>query len=207
MINSLALSDAVLAFVSAFSVFLMAQRNAIAQVHRLSSIMALLGFFLITLAASLGALRYGVSPLWVKPHDLMTGIATFISPPILSAALCLGLSTKAWSYLYWAIVLAVFYLLYMLADKYHLEELWRNTLLSLSLIGCLLFTLRSQLNYGVKLMLLIAIISYFLGGLVLGFHGMLLGYLRLELFRYFIGLGNLLLSASMYLTFKRDYSL
>ena len=205
MINSLALSDTVLAFASTFAVFLMAQQKAMAQVHRLSSVVALLGFLLMAIAASLGSLRYGFSPAWTQPHDIMTNIATFMAPPLVSMALCLGLCAKAWNKLAWGGFIMVLCLLYELSHKYQIGTLYRDTQLGLSLAACLFFTLKSQLDYGPKLMTLTAIASYFVGGLVIGNQGTLLGYLRLDLFRYCIGLGNLLLSSGMYLALKNHY--
>ncbi len=206
MMSSLAVSDAMLAFASIFSVFLMAQQKAMAQVHRLSSIMALLGFLLMALAASTGCLRYGISSaVWAGPHEMLTNIATYMSPPLVSIALCLGLSARAWSKAAWGRVIIVICLLYEVSRWYGLEPFYRDLQLALAISATLYFTLKSQLDYGPKLMILTAIASYFVGGLIIGNQGTLLGYLRLDLFRYFIGLGNLLLSSGMYLALRNSY--
>ena len=205
MMSSLALSDAMLAFASIFAVFLMAQQKALAQVHRLSGVMALLGFLLMAMAATLGCLRYGFSSAWAGPHDMMTNIATFMSPPLVSIALYLGLSAKCWSKAAWGRVIIVVCLLYEVSRWYRLESLYRDLQLGLALAATLYFILKSQLDYGPKLMMLTALASYFVGGLIIGNQGTLLGYLRLDLFRYFIGLGNLLLSSGMYLALSHSY--
>ena len=203
MISSLALSDTVLALASIFSVCLMAQQKTIARLHRLSSFMALLGFFLMALAAGIGSLRYGVSPAWTGSHIIMTNIATFSAPPLISAALCLGVTTSVWRVRVWFAFILGLGLLFELASYYRVANLYRDILMALSLIVCLLFTLRSQLKLGIKIITLTAISSYFIGGLVIGNQGTLLGCLRLDLFRYFIGLGNLLLSSSLFFILRK----
>lgn len=205
MISSLALSDTMLAFASIFSVSLMAQQKSMAQVHRLSSIMALLGFSLVALAACLGSLRYGISSRWAVSHDIMTNIATFISPPLISTALCLGLCAKTWNKLAWGGFIIVLWLLYDLSHWYKVDTLYRNVQLTLSLVICLFFILKSNLNYSSKLIGLTAITSYFIAGLIIAFNDSFFACLRLELFQYFLGLGNLLLSSNIYLALKNNY--
>ena len=206
MMSSLAISDAMLAFASIFAVFIMAQQKAMAQVHRMSSIIALFGFLLMAMAASAGCLRYGISAqVWAAPHDMLTNIATYMAPPLISIALCLGLSARSWSRAAWGRVIIVICLLYEISRWYELDAIYRDLQLALAISFTLYFTLKSQLDYGPKLMILTAIASYFVGGLIIGNQGTLLGYLRLDLFRYFIGLGNLLLSSGMYLALRNSY--
>ncbi|WP_330926916.1 hypothetical protein [Candidatus Sororendozoicomonas aggregata] len=205
MISSLAISDATLAFASIFSVFLMAQQKAFIRVHRASCTMAMYGFLLIATAAILGCLRYGFSSYWAASHDLATGIATFLAPPIVGAALCLGLLLKSWSKTVWAGGIVLVCMLYGISDWFGVERFYRDAELAIALVLTLYCILRSQMNYGPKLMILSAIASYFIGGLIIGNQGTLLGYLRLDLFRYFMGLGNLLLSSGMYLAFRVVY--
>ncbi len=205
MMSSLAISDAMLAFASIFSVFLLAQQKALAQIHRLSGVMALLGFLLMALAATMGSLRYGVSDIWAAPHDMLTNIATYMSPPLVSIALCLGLSAKSWSKAAWGRLILTVCLLYEISRWYGLELLYRDIQLALAICATLYFIIKSQLDFGPRIMILTAIGAYFVGGLIIGNEGTLLGYLRLDLFRYFIGLGNLLLSTGMYLALRVTY--
>ncbi len=205
MISSLAISDAMLAFASSFSVFLMAQQKVFTRVHRTSCTMAMYGFLLIATAAVLGCLRYGFSSYWAASHDLVTSIALLLAPPVVGAALCLGLSAKSWSKTTWIQGIVLVCVLYGLALWLGTDKFYRDAQLTVALALTLYCMLRSQMNYGPKLMIFTAIACYFIGGLIIGNQGTLLGYLRLDLFRYFMGLGNLLLSSGMYLAFKVVY--
>lgn len=206
MMNSLALSDAMLAFASIFSVFLLAQRKSLAPIHRLSCVMALFGFLLMALAATAGSLRYGVTEFWMQPHKVLTHIATYLSPPLVSLALCLGLSARAWSRSAWALMILAVLLLHGLAHRYGFSLIYRDMQLAVAIGASCYFVIKSHLELRPRIMMLAAIASYFFGGLIIGNEGTLLGYLRLDLFRYFIGLGNLLLSTGMYLALRTSYS-
>ena len=71
--------------------------------------------------------------------------------------------------------------------------------MTLIIVTYLLF--RSHVNTGARWLIFTSILSYFIGALIIGTEGTLAGYLRLDLFRYLTGLGNLLMSTGLYYVF------
>lgn len=203
--SSLALSDAVLAFASVFAVFLMAQQKAFARIHRASAAAAMLGFSLMALASITGSLRYGVSPAWSAPHEMLVNVAMFMSPPLVGIAACLGLTTRSWSRPAWGRLILGICVVYEATRWYGLEIIYRDLQLALLLVTTLYLLLRSSIEPGPKWLMIASIASIFTGALVIGTQGTLAGYLRLDLFRYLIGLGNLLFSSGLYFALKNSY--
>ena len=78
--------------------------------------------------------------------------------------------------------------------------------MALLLVSALYLLLHSPVESSPKWLIIASIASYFTGALIIGTEGTLAGYLRLDLFRYLVGLGNLLLSSGLYLLFKNRYS-
>lgn len=204
--SSLAISDAVLAFSSIFAVFLMAQRKAFAEIHRLSANCAMLGFLLIAMAATVGSLRYGISDSWAGPHDMLMNVAMFLSPPMVGIAICLGLTTRCWTGAIWGRVILGVCIIYEVSRWNGLEIVYRDLQLAILVVCILYLAIRSSLASGPRWLIIVSMFSYFTGALVIGTQGTFAGYLRLDLFRYLIGLGNLLLSSGMYLMMKDSYS-
>ncbi len=205
MISSLAISDAVLAFSSIFAVFLMVQRNVFADIHRLSASCAMLGFLLMAMASVVGSLRYGISESWADPHDMLMNIAMFMSPPLIGIASCLGLMTKSWSSSAWGRLILSVCLIYEVSRWNGLEIIYRDLQLAIIVVCILTLAIRSALPSGPRWLVILSLCSYFIGVLVIGTQGTLAGYLRLDLFRYLVGLGNLLLSSGIYLIMKNSY--
>ena len=205
MMSSLAISDAVLAFSSIFAVFLMAQRKVFADIHRLSANCAMLGFILIALASTVGSLRYGISDRWTAPHDMLMNVAMFLSPPLIGLAICLGLVTKSWSGGVWGRIILGVCAAYEVSRWNGLEIIYRDLQLAILVVSVLFLALRSSLPSGPRWLIIASLFSYFTGVLVVGTQGTFAGYLRLDLFRYLVGLGNLLLSSGMYLMMKNSY--
>lgn len=199
--SSLAISYAVLAFASMFAVFLLAQQKAFAQIHRFSAKAALLGFLLMALAAITGALYYGISAVWQGPHDMLANAAMFLAPPLLGGATCLGVTTKNWSSRAWGQVILAVCVVYEVCRWYGLEVIYRDLQVALVLV-CALYLLRGVTDSKVKGLIGTGIVSYLIGALIIGTEGTLAGYLRLDLFCYLVGLGNLLLGSGLYLLFK-----
>lgn len=205
MMNSLAISDAVLAFASAFGVFLMAQRKTFADIHRQSATCAMLGFALMALGAAAGTLRYGFSQIWTGPHEMLTNVALFLSPPMVGIAVCLGLTTKSISGPTWGRIILGICMVYEVARWFGMEIIYRDLQISLLAVVILVLALRSPIKSEPRLLIISSMASIFTGALIVGTQGTLAGYLRLDLFRYLIALGNLLLSSGMYLMLKNSY--
>ena len=203
--SSLAISDAVLAFSSIFAVFLMAQRKTFAEIHRLSANCAMLGFLLMATASVVGSIRYGISDSWSGPHSMLINVAMFLSPPLVGIAISLALTTRSWSGAAWGRVILGVCIVYEISRWNGLELIYRDLQLSLLVATVFYLTMKSSLAPGPRWLIILSLCSYFIGALVIGTQGTLAGYLRLDLFRYLIGLGNLLLSSGMYLTMKNSY--
>ncbi|KEQ16856.1 hypothetical protein [Endozoicomonas numazuensis] len=202
--SSLALSDAVLAAASAFAVFLLCQQQAFAQIHRTATKGALLGFLLIALAAVAGTLKFGFSDIWTDVYLFLNNAATYLSPPLIGTAIALLLSNREWSKPAWGRMILGLCLAYEITRWYGVETLYRDALLAISLLIALYRVLKAQVESGPKGLLLIAFISFFIGGLVIGNEGTLGGYLRVNLFRYMIALGSLLLGTGLFMLLKNQ---
>ncbi|WP_209275160.1 hypothetical protein [Thalassotalea sp. G20_0] len=203
--SSLAISDAVLAFACLFAVFLMAQQKSFADVHRFSATAALLGFLLMALASITGSVRYGISSAWSGPHDMLVNAAMFLAPPLTGIATCLGVSVSSWSRAAWGRLILGVCVVYEVCRWYGLDIIYRDLQMAVLLIFASFLLLRSSVESGPKWLIIASVTSYFTGALIIGTEGTLAGYLRLDLFRYLIGLGNLLLSSGLYLLFKNRY--
>ncbi len=204
--SSLAISDAVLAFACLFAVFLMAQQKAFSEVHRLSATAALLGFLLMALASITGSLRYGISTAWSGPHEMLVNAAMFLAPPLTGIATCLGVTVNSWSRAAWGRLILGICIVYEVCRWYGVDIIYRDLQMALLLVSALYLLLHSPVESSPKWLIIASIASYFTGALIIGTEGTLAGYLRLDLFRYLVGLGNLLLSSGLYLLFKNRYS-
>lgn len=205
MMSSLAISDAVLAFASAFGVFLLAQRKSFAKIHRQTATCAMLGFLLMALGATAGSLRYGFSPIWIGLHEMLTNVALFMSPPLVGIAVCLGLTTRSLSGPVWGRIIIAVCLVYEVSRWNGVELIYRDIQIALLAVAILFLALKSPVETGCRLLIISSVISIFTGVMIIGTNGTLAGYLRLDLFRYLIGLGNLLMSSGMYLMLKNSY--
>ena len=205
MMSSLAISDAVLAFASAFGVFLMAQRRSFAEIHRQSATCAMIGFALMTLGATAGTLRYGFSPAWTGPHEMLTNVALFLSPPMVGIAVCLGLTTRSLKGSTWGRIVLGICVLYEVCRWYGLEIIYRDMQVAILAVVILTLALRSPIENGSRMLIIASMLSIFTGVMIVGTQGTLAGYLRLDLFRYLIGLGNLLLSSGLYFLLKNHH--
>ena len=205
MMSSLAISDTVLAFASAFGVFLMAQRKSFAEIHKLSATCAMIGFAFMALGAITGTLRYGISPAWRGPHEMLTNVALFLSPPMIGIAVCLGLTTRSLSGPTWGRIVLGICVLYEVCRWYGLEVIYRDFQVALLAVAIFVLVLRSPVENTSRLLIIAAMSSIFTGVLIVGTQGTLAGYLRLDLFRYLIALGNLLLSSGLYFLLKNHH--
>ena len=199
--SSLAISYSVLAFASLFAVFLLAQQKVFAQIHRFSAKAALLGFLMMALAAIAGTLYYGISAAWQGPHEMLANAAMFLAPPLLGVATCLGITAKSWSSAVWGRVILAVCVVYEVCRWYGIELIYRDLQVALVLVS-IMYLLRAVADPKTKGLIGTSMVSYLIGALVIGTEGTLAGYLRLDLFCYLVGLGNLLLGSGLYLLFK-----
>lgn len=199
--SSLAISYSVLAFASLFAVFLLAQQKVFAQIHRFSAKAALLGFLMMALAAIAGTLYYGISAAWQGPHEMLANAAMFLAPPLLGVATCLGITIKSWSSAVWGRVILAVCVVYEVCRWYGIELIYRDLQVALVLVS-IMYLLRAVADPKTKGLIGTSMVSYLIGALVIGTEGTLAGYLRLDLFCYLVGLGNLLLGSGLYLLFK-----
>lgn len=206
MMSSLAISDAVLAFASAFGVFLMAQRKSFADIHKQSATCAMIGFALMTVGAATGTLRYGFSSMWAEPHEMLTNVALFVSPPMIGIAACLGLTTRSLTGPAWGRIVLGICVFYEVCRWYGVEVIYRDMQVAILAVAILFLALRSPVENGPRMLIIASMLSIFTGVLIVGTQGTLAGYLRLDLFRYLIGLGNLLLSTGLYFLLKNHHS-
>ena len=201
---SLAISDAVLAFASAFPVFLLFQQKSFSPAHIVPARGALFGFLLMAIGAGLGTLRYGFSEIWEGPYMMFNNIATYMSPPLVTMALVQILTGKDWKPAVWGRVIIALCLLFEVTRWYNVAPVYRDLQLNVCLVISLLLVLRSQIAPATRALMLVSFASFFVGGLLIGNEGTLGGYLRLNLFRYFIALGNLMLGTGVYYLLLRQ---
>lgn len=200
--GSLALSDAVLAAASTFAVFLMFQQKVFAEIHRTASKGALLGFLLMALGAAAGTLNYGFSEAWSEVYLMLNNAAVFMSPALVGVAMILILTTTEWSKAAWGRLVLGLCVAYEVSRWYGLDALYRDAQLAVLLGVVFYMVIRTQIDPGPKAMILASFASFFVGALVIGNEGTLGGYLRENLFRYLIALGNLLLGSGLYMLLR-----
>ena len=201
---SLAMSDAVLAFASAFPVFLLSQQKGFDPAHRLPAKAALFGFLLIAIAAGLGTLKYGFSDIWSGPYWMFNNIATFMSPPLVTIALIQILTAKFWSRAAWGRAIIAVCLLFEVSRWYGVEALYRDMQLASCIVVGLVVIARSYMETSTRLLIMVSFGSFFVGGMLIGNEGTIAGYLRLNLFRYFIALGNLMMGTGIYFLLRQN---
>ncbi|MET4696218.1 hypothetical protein [Endozoicomonas lisbonensis] len=200
---SLAMSDAVLAFASAFPVFLLSQQKDFDPAHKLPAKAALFGFLLMAIGAGLGVLKYGFSSVWAGPYWMFNNIATFMSPPLVTIAMVQILMAKFWSAAAWGRTILAICLLFEVSRWYGVETVYRDLQLTLCIVAGLVMVTRSYMSAGTKVLIMVSFASFFVGGMLIGNEGTIAGYLRLNLFRYFIALGNLMLGTGLYFLLRQ----
>ena len=200
--SSLALSDAVLAAASAFAVFLLSQQKSFAVVHRTAAKGALLGFILMVGAGVTGTLNFGFSTAWSEIYLFLNNAATFMAPPLIGTAMILILTGNQWSKPAWGRLVIAICLAFEVCRWYGLGNLYRDVQIAGFLAVIMLFLIKAQVEPGPKAMIVLSFVSYFVGALVIGNEGYLGGYQRLNLFRYMIALGNLLLGSGLYMLLR-----
>ena len=200
---SLAMSDAVLAFASAFPVFLLCQQKSFDQAHKLPAKAALFGFLLMSIGAGLGTLKYGFSDIWSGPYWMFNNIATFMSPPLVTIALVQVLTAKFWSAAAWGRTIIAICLMFEVSRWYGFETIYRDLQLAVCIVVGLVMVTRSYMTTGTRALIMVSFASFFVGGMLIGNEGTIAGYLRLNLFRYFIALGNLMLGTGLYFLLRQ----
>ncbi len=160
----------------------------------------------MALASITGSLRYGISTVWSGPHEMLVNAAMFLAPPLTGIATCLGVTVNSWSRAAWGRLVLGICIVYEVCRWHGVDIIYRDLQMAVLLVSALYLLLRSSVESSPKWLIIASIASYFTGALIIGTEGTLAGYLRLDLFRYLVGLGNLLLSSGLYLLFKNRYS-
>ena len=133
---------------------------------------------------------------------MLVNAAMFLAPPLTGIATCLGVTARSWSRATWGRLILGICVVYEICRWYGVDIIYRDLQMAVLLAATLYLLLRSFVAPGCKWLIIAAIASYFIGALIIGTEGTLAGYLRLNLFRYLVGLGNLLLGSGLYLLFK-----
>lgn len=201
-INSLAIAELVLAFSCFFAVFLMLQKKSFVEQGKTLSTATLLGFLLMALSAVTSSLRYGISNYWLKPHEMLNNAATYLSPPLIGLACCLAVLGRQWQRPAWLRVIFGVCLCYEVSRWYGLDLIYRDLQLAVLLFAVAYSLFQSKIKAWLKWLILAGLTAYGSAFFVVGTEGYSAGYLNMNLWRYLIGLGNLLLSSGLYLVLK-----
>ena len=137
---------------------------------------------------------------------MFNNIATYMSPPLVTMALVQILAGKAWSPAVWGYFIIALCLLFEVSRWYDVVSIYRDLQLNICLIISLLLVVRSNMESGTKALMLVSFASFFVGGLLIGNEGTPGSYLRLNLFRYFIALGSLMMGTGLYLLLRQKHT-
>ncbi|WP_281647110.1 hypothetical protein [Parendozoicomonas sp. Alg238-R29] len=203
--TSLAISDTILAFSSFFGVFLMSQSYRLTS-NRMPVTGMLLSFLLVGIGAALGTLRYGFSPAWEQPYQMMMAAAKTLAPPLMAAAMAVFCWKLQWSRPAWWRLLIGLMAGYELSRQTGYGELF----LDITAFSSLFITTAAALSMTKQerifsLFMIVAVIAYALAALVIGTEGSLAGYLRLDLYRYLLALGNLFAASGIFIMLKQIF--
>ncbi|MTI14456.1 hypothetical protein [Sansalvadorimonas verongulae] len=203
--TSLAISDAILAFSSFFGVFLMTQSYRLTS-ERMPVTGVIISFLLVGISAILGTLHFGLSSAWAGPHNTMTTAAKTLAPPLLALSMAefcwkLGWSRPAW----WRLLIGLMAGFELCRQSgYHEHFITTTITISLIVTGAAAVTmLKRERFFG--LFMIIAVAAYGLAALVIGTEGSLAGYLRLDLYRYLLALGNLFAASGIFIMLKQVF--
>ena len=202
--TSLAISDAVLAFSSFFGVFLMSQGCRLVS-QRIPVVGALLAYGLVATGATLGTLTYGVSMSWEAPYLMIMTAAKTLSPPLLATALATLCWKLTWSRQAWWRLLIGLMAGYELSRQtgYSEQFLYIAAATSLVITATAALSL-TKLQPTFTLFIVVSVCAYGLAALVIGTEGKIAGYLRLDLYRYLLALGNLFSASGIFIMLKQQ---
>ncbi|CAM3710688.1 hypothetical protein [Parendozoicomonas haliclonae] len=201
--TSLALSDAILAFSSFFGVFLLSQCYRLAH-DKLPVAGALIAFVLVAVSSSLGTLSYGFSQIWQQPYIMLMTATKTLAPPMLAAALATLCWNLEWSKPTWWRILIGLMVGFELSryTGYGETYLYTTSAISLAVMFAAAITVSSR-ERTFTVFMVTAVVAYSLAALVIGTEGQLAGYLRLDLYRYLLALGNLFAASGIFVLLKR----
>ncbi len=164
-----------------------------------------MAFTLVAASSSLGTLSSGFSSLWSEPHLMLMTAAQALAPPMLAAALASLCWKLNWSRPTWWRILIGLMAGYELARQIGYAEIFLYTVAALSLIVMLVSTVtiaRRERTFAV--FMTVAILAYGLTVLVITTEGSASGYLRVDLYRYLLALGNLFSASAIFIMLKRQ---
>lgn len=200
--NSLAVSDAVLMLASGFAVFLMAQRGGFDKHHRVTASAAMVGFVLVAIAAFTGSVGYGISESWLPAHEMLTRSAMYLTPLLLGFSLYGGITGHHWQRPFWGRLIIGICVLFEVSRWFGLVDALQDVVMVIAIVTPLVAVVRSGLPFLQQLLVLLTLLVFSSAFVLVGTEGTLAGYLRLDLFRYLVGLGILMISSALYLLFQ-----
>ncbi|MBU2708405.1 hypothetical protein KCM76_20600 [Zooshikella marina] len=202
--TSLAVSDAILCFSCSYSVFLLLQQKTFSNDQKLPATAALIGFILMSLASFFGTLYYGFSPIWADIHRLFTHAATFLALPLIAGAYAHLAWPLNWHKPMWGRLIIALMICFEIARRFQAIETTYTAIGIMSLLVILLVGfkfIRQKPSFFIYI--LVGSASFSVAGLVIGTHGYLAGFLRLDLFHYLLALGSLSLGTGYFLFVRK----
>ncbi|MGI0117828.1 DUF6962 family protein [Zooshikella sp. RANM57] len=203
--TSLAVSDAILCCSCSYSAFLLLQQKTFASDKILPATAALVGFILMSLASFFGTLYYGFSPIWEDIHRLFTHAATFLALPLIAGAYAHLAWPLNWHKPMWGRLIIAMMICFEIARRFQAIEATYTVIGIISLFVILLVGIkfiRQKPTFFVYI--LVGSASFSIAGLVVGTHGYLAGFLRLDLFHYLLALGSLSLGTGYFLFIRKQ---
>ena len=203
--SSIAFSYAALAFSGAFGLFLLiSQYRSFTPTRQVPTMVALLGFGIITTTATLGVLRYGFSDRWVSAHDMFANLGWYMAMPLVGAALVSASRDLDWKRTtWWRILLGLCVAFEFARMMDSLVEYRLAVNLAAAMASSIAICLPGKVTSGSRYFTLAGILSCVIAVLAIGTEGQLAGYLRIDVFRYMTALGTLCLGSGLFLVLRR----
>ncbi len=202
--TSLALSNAILACSSLFGVFLLSQGYGVTQ-QKAVVFSGLLAFGLVAIVSVQGTLIHGFSIDCQTSYVMMVEASKTLSPPALAAAIAGLCWQKQWQKQnLWRGLMGLMAGYELARHTGHLV-FYSNSISVLSLACILVATFTNKLFERTSTMFLaVAAMAYGLSATVIGTQGQLDGFLRQDLHRYLLALGNLFCASAMFMMLKKE---
>ena len=166
----------------------------------------LMAFLLVGLGATLGTLKFGFSTAWAEPHRMMITAARTLAPPLFAAAMASFCWKMEWSRPTWWRLLIGLMAGFELCRQsgYANTFIYTTTAISVVVISATALSMLKR-DRIFALFMIIAAIAYTLAALLITSEGSLAGYLRLDLYRYLLALGNLFAASGIFTMLKRVF--
>ncbi len=202
--TSLALSNATLACSSLFGVFLLSQGYRATQ-QKAAVFCALLAFVLVAIISVQGTLITGFAIDCQTSYDMMVEAGKTLAPPAMATAIASLCWQKQWQKQnLWRGLMGLMAGYELARYTGHLV-FYLNSVSVLSLAFMLVATFSSKLLERTStIFLAVAAMAYALSATAIGTQGQLDGFLRQDLHRYLLALGNLFCASAMFMMLKKE---